>query len=80
MTGELSDLDRATLDFERQWWKHPGAKDAAIREAFDESPVGYYQRLNALIGRPEAVAYDVLLVKRLQRLRDRRAAARRMTI
>lgn len=76
----LTVLDRQTLDFERQWWKHPGAKEAAIRETFDESPVRYYQRLNALIDQPEAVEYDVLLVKRLQRLRHRRIAARRMTI
>jgi len=76
----LSELDERTLEFERQWWKHPGAKEAAIRETFDESPVRFYQRLNALIDTPEAVAYDVLLVKRLQRLRHRRIRARRMTI
>ena len=72
----IDDLDQKTLEFERRWWKYPGAKDAAIREEFDESPVRYYQRLNVLIDRPEAAAYDVLTVKRLRRLRDQRAERR----
>jgi uncharacterized protein DUF3263 len=72
----IDDLDQKTLEFERRWWKYPGAKDAAIREEFDESPVRYYQRLNALIDRPEAAEYDVLTVKRLRRLRDQRAERR----
>ncbi len=29
---ELSDRDRAILDLERGWWRHPGAKQRAIRE------------------------------------------------
>ena len=36
----------------------------------------YYQVLNALIDRPEALAYDPMLVKRLRRLRDASRAAR----
>ena len=73
---ELTDLDQRTLDFERQWWKYAGAKEAAIRDAFDESPTRYYQRLNALIERPAAVAHDPLGVRRLRRLRDARRRQR----
>nr|MBA2477365.1 DUF3263 domain-containing protein [Sporichthyaceae bacterium] len=43
----------------------------------------YYQVLNALIDRPEALAYDPMLIKRLRRLRatrQRTRAARRLGI
>ena len=73
---QLTDLDTATLDFERQWWKYAGAKEAAIRDVFDETTTRFYQRLNALIDRPEAMAYDALLVRRLRRLRAARARQR----
>lgn len=60
------------LAFERQWWKFAGAKDQAIRDLFDMSSTRYYQVLNTLIDRPEALAHDPMLVKRLVRTRDNR--------
>lgn len=72
----LTELDADVLDFERHWWKYGGAKESAIRDRFDCSSTRHYQRLNALIDRPEALAYDPLLVRRLQRLRDARARHR----
>ena len=74
--GELSDRDREVLDFERQWWKYAGAKEQAVREKFDMSSTRYYQVLNALIDRPDALAHDPLLVRRLRRLRAARQRAR----
>jgi hypothetical protein len=74
--GELSDRDREILAFERQWWKYAGAKEQAIRELFDMSATRYYQVLNALLDRPEAMAADPMLVKRLRRLRASRQRAR----
>src|SRR5512144_2439987 len=65
---ELSERDREILNFERQWWKYAGAKEQAVREKFDMSSTRYYQVLNALIDRPEALAFDPLLVRRLRRL------------
>src|SRR5947208_9534366 len=76
VTGELSDRDQEILAFERQWWKYAGAKEQAIRELFDMSAARYYQVLNALLDRPEAVAHDPMLVKRLRRLRASRQRAR----
>lgn len=76
MTYQLTDDDRAMLDIERQWWKYDGAKEAAVTARFGGSLTRYYQRLNALIDRPEALAVDPLLVKRLRRLRDERRAQR----
>lgn len=72
----LDERERAILDFERQWWKHAGAKEDAIRSEFSLSAARYYQVLGALIDRRAALVYDPMLVKRLQRMRDARSAAR----
>ena len=77
----LSDRDRDILEFERHWWKYAGAKEQAVREKFDMSSTRYYQVLNALIDRPEALEADPLLVRRLRRLRasrQRQRSARRL--
>jgi hypothetical protein len=72
----LGARDREILEFERQWWKYAGAKETAIRESFDMSATRYYQVLNALIDRPEALVADPLLVRRLRRMRAERQRAR----
>lgn len=72
----LSERDREILSLERLWWQYAGAKEQAIREKFDMSSTRYYQVLNALIDREEALAFDPLLVKRLRRLRDKRQRSR----
>lgn len=64
--------ERKILEFEHRWWKYPGAKEQAIRDEFAVSATRYYQQLNALIDRPEALAHDPLLVRRLRRQRSRR--------
>ena len=74
--GELTAREREILAFERQWWKYAGAKEHAVRELFDMSGTRYYQVLNALIDRPEALAHDAMLVKRLRRMRQTRQRAR----
>lgn len=74
-----SGLTRRELDiltFERQWWKYAGAKEEAIKELFDMSATRYYQVLNALVDRQEALVADPMLVKRLRRLRASRQKAR----
>ncbi|HEX3005485.1 MAG TPA: DUF3263 domain-containing protein [Angustibacter sp.] len=72
----LSERDREVLSFERQWWKYAGAKEQAIRELFDMSATRYYQVLNALIDRQDALEFDPMLVKRLRRMRASRQRAR----
>jgi Protein of unknown function (DUF3263) len=72
----LSERDRAILDFERQWWRYAGAKEQAIRDLFDMSATRYYQVLNTLVDRSDALAYDPMLVKRLRRLRSSRQRTR----
>lgn len=73
---ELTDQERSILAFERQWWKHMGAKDTEIRRRFGLSPHVYYLTLNTLIDRPAALAYDPMVVKRLTRLRQKRRGLR----
>lgn len=75
-SGVLAERDQRILEFERQWWKFAGAKEQAIREQFDMSATRYYQVLNSLIDLPEALNFDPMLVKRLQRMRAARQRAR----
>ncbi len=72
----LTEREVAILAFERQWWKYAGAKETAIRDLFDMSATRYYQVLNALIDRPDALVADPMLVKRLRRLRSTRQRSR----
>lgn len=72
----LTRRDHDILSFERHWWKYAGAKEEAIKERFAMSATRYYQVLNALVDRPEALAADPMLVKRLRRLRASRQKAR----
>lgn len=63
----LSEQQEAVLQFERRHPKPGRAKDAAIRARFDLSPSAYYVLLSSLIESPDAMAYDPLLIQRLQR-------------
>jgi hypothetical protein len=77
----LTERDLELLAFERQWWRHAGAKEQAIKETFGFSATRYYQLLGELIDKPEALERDPMLVKRLRRLRatrQRERAARRL--
>lgn len=72
----LSERDARILDFEKQWWRHVGAKEDAIRAEFALTAARYYQLLNAVIDDPAAVRHDPMLVRRLLRARDARTQAR----
>lgn len=72
----LSDLEIRILEFERSWWRYAGAKESAIKELFDLTAPRYYQLLNDLIDREEALLASPMLVKRLRRLREARMSSR----
>ncbi|GAA5152580.1 hypothetical protein GCM10025768_20770 [Microbacterium pseudoresistens] len=79
MTQQLSDRDRAILDFEARRPQHGGAKEEAIRNELALTPARYYLLLDRIIDDGAALAHDPLLVQRLRRRRDdaeRRRAAR----
>jgi hypothetical protein len=75
-TPELTDVEAAVLEFERAFWKYPGAKDTAIHDRFGWTPTRYYQVLNALIDTPAALAADPTTVNRLRRIRAKRQGQR----
>jgi hypothetical protein len=72
----LTERQQAILDFERGWWTEDGVKDLLLRERFQCSADDYYGELNGLLDNPEALAYDPLVVRRLQRARERRRRLR----
>ncbi len=76
VSNSLSELEIRILDFESNWWRFAGAKETAIKELFDLSSPRYYQLLNDLIDREDALAASPMLVKRLRRLREARMQAR----
>lgn len=75
-SSTLSELEAKILDFEANWWRFAGAKENAIKELFDLSAPRYYQLLNDLIDRNDALEAAPMLVKRLRRLREARMSAR----
>lgn len=76
-SASLTEREQRILDFERQWWKHAGAKEQSIRDTFGLSATRYYQLLHQLLDNPAALAAEPVLVARLRRLRAARSRARR---
>ncbi|MFI6037729.1 DUF3263 domain-containing protein [Streptomyces sp. NPDC051315] len=74
--AELGARERDILALERRGFSGPGAKERAIREELDLSPVRYYQLLNALLDDPRALAHDPVTVNRLRRVREARRSER----
>ncbi|MCA1570806.1 MAG: DUF3263 domain-containing protein [Chloroflexi bacterium] len=66
--SELSDGDRAVLDFAGRTYRHAGAQEQAIIDELGMTPARFYQRLRALLDRQEALAYAPSTVKRWRRL------------
>lgn len=76
VTSQLTEREEKILLFEREWWRHGGAKEGAIRANFGLGVTEYFQVLNALLESEAALAYDPILVKRLRRMRDTRQRGR----
>jgi hypothetical protein len=49
---ELTERDRAILDFERSWWHETGPKETLIQERFELSASRYYEILGQLLESP----------------------------
>src|SRR3569833_1830239 len=79
----LTEREVEILAFERQWWRHAGAKENAIRERFDLSATHNYQLLNKLLEKPEANEADPKQEKQQRKTRaarQRKRGARRLGI
>lgn len=74
--SELTNRERAMLDFAGRWYKFAGAQEQAMRDEFDCSATRFWLTLNGLLDRPEALAYAPSTVHRYRRLRAQRQAAR----
>jgi hypothetical protein len=72
----LSDLERAILEFERDWVLETGSKDAAIRKRLAVSPSVFYKLRRTLMDSDEALEYEPLVVRRLRRDCDDRRRAK----
>ncbi|MGR2753666.1 DUF3263 domain-containing protein [Agromyces arachidis] len=76
-SGEGLDEHRlGILVFEARAWRDPARKADAIRDELGMSAARYYRLLGELVDDPAALRHDPMLVKRLQRQRAARAAAR----
>lgn len=74
--NDLTDQEKAVLDFERRWYRLAGSKEQAIHDEFGLSAVRYYQLLNKLLTVPAALEYAATVVNRLRGARDRAARVR----
>ena len=72
----LSDRDREILAFEERWPLMAGAKREAIRSTFGLPAARYFQLVNAIIDKPEALRAAPTQVYALRRRRDVRARVR----
>jgi hypothetical protein len=73
----LTPLERAVLDFEREWWTRADllSKKQAIRSRLGISPARYYAIVSTLADSDDAAAYDPLVVHRTRRRRAQRRRA-----
>lgn len=76
MGAQLTDDQKAIIDFAARWWKYAGAQEQAIRDDFEISGTRFWQLLNDLLDEPAALAYDPQTINRYRRLRDQRLRAR----
>lgn len=66
----LTEREQRILDFEKKWWRVQPLKEEAIRREFHISPLRYFQQLNRLLDKPEALTAEPVVVKRLLEIRD----------
>lgn len=74
----LSAEDVAIVEFERSHWGATPNKESAVREHFGLSVARYYQRLYAVCEKPEALAYDAVLIRACVEASTMRSSQRRL--
>ena len=72
----LDYVETRILDFANRRFHTPGEREQAIRDEFGYSATRYFQRLNALIDQPRALAYAPVTVNRLRAVRAIKRQAR----
>lgn len=66
---ELTDRQKAVLDFAAAFSGSPGGQAGRIRQQFDMSPIRFFQALNALLDNPAALRHAPGTVRWLTRAR-----------
>ena len=65
----LTERQKSIIEFERTAWQTDISKETAIRHLFTISPSRYYQIRDELIDLPEAMKFDPMVIRRLQKQR-----------
>ncbi len=73
---DLTDLERALLALERDWWRDGASRAEAARRRLGLAAADHARLIGALIDRSDAEAHDPVLVRRLRRMRDARRSER----
>tara|TARA_B100001250_G_scaffold393838_1_gene397020 strand:+ start:90 stop:347 length:258 start_codon:yes stop_codon:yes gene_type:complete len=66
---DLTERQKSIIEFERTAWQAGISKEKAIRQIFTISPSRYYQIRDELIDLPEAIKFDPMVIRRLQKQR-----------
>jgi hypothetical protein len=74
--SSLTPVEMTVIAFERQWWKHLGAKEQAVHDQLALSATRYYQIRNRVMDNPAAFEFDPQLISRLRRIREQGRRAR----
>lgn len=72
----MNDVDRELLNLAGQWFKDDANLETITLEKYGMRLTRFWQVVNGLIDRPEALAYNAQTVRRLQRIRENRKRAR----
>lgn len=72
----MTETEADMLTLAGQQFRYAGARETAIREQFGVSETRYWQMVDRLLDRPDALAWDAVLVRRLVRLREARRQMR----
>lgn len=68
----LTDRDRAMLNLAGQRWNYAGNLEQRVRDEFGISLTRFWQLVNRLLDREDALAHDPVVVHRLRRIRATR--------
>lgn len=73
----LTDDERAALTLAATPYRYPAVREARALDELGLTPTAYWHLVDTLLDRPDALKAMPSAVRRLRRLREARAAARR---
>lgn len=72
----MTDDEKRMLDLAGARWRYAGSLEQAVRDDLGISLTRFWQLVNRLIDREDALAHDPVTVNRLRRIRDGSVRAR----